>query len=296
MSKGQKLVNKMKRRERSVLEGSKKWKAQPKTDKRADTLQDSPGAQRAMRHTKGRLDRNFGHGAVQCDPKMEYRFSAPALARFDYDPGAGTDFGIRMTLPNPTQVAAAEVRTVLCVADTAGSLNNKYWLLDSPSTDYFIWYNVNGAGVAPVVPGRTAAVVALATGATAAQVATATRAVVDALAEFVAPAPGAATITITDAATGAAPDAANGPGGSSPGFTITTTIQGQGELGPFNGAVGLQPGDTVQVLEGALAGRMLEVVAITDSTHVRLDDVATFTSDTTVQVRVVLGEASKSYF
>lgn len=79
------------------------------------------------------------------------------------------------------------IQTVTTVADTAGSLNSKYFLLDSTTvaTKYYVWMNVNSAGVDPLVAGRTAVPVALATGATANTVATAVAAAVDALALFI---------------------------------------------------------------------------------------------------------------
>ena len=76
-------------------------------------------------------------------------------------------------------------RVFTCIGDTASSLNNDYFLVsgfDSSLTEipYFIWYNVNGAGVNPALPGKTAIVVAVATNATAAQVASATIAAINA--------------------------------------------------------------------------------------------------------------------
>ncbi len=298
MSKAKKLVNKMKRRERSVQEASKLWNSQPKTDKRGKTLQDSPRAQKAMRHTQRRMDRSFGHDAVPGDPILEYRFSVPTLARFDYDPGAGTDFGIRMTLPDPLTVAVApeaEVTEITTVADIAGSLNDTYFLLDTPTTDYYVWMNVNAAGTDPLVADRTGVEITLATAALDTDVASAIQAALDALGTMDATVL-ANVVTVTNSADGSAPDAEDGAAPT--GFTFDTVTQGVDEVeeqGPYNASLGLAPGDTVQVLEGALAGRMLEVVAITDSTHIRLDDVSTFTTESNVQVRAMLSEVKKSY-
>lgn len=63
--------------------------------------------------------------------------------------------------------------SVTTVADVAGSLNSTYFLLNSVTTYYYIWFNVNGAGVDPALAGKTGVPVALATGATANAVATA---------------------------------------------------------------------------------------------------------------------------
>lgn len=70
-----------------------------------------------------------------------------------------------------------EVQTVIPVADSSGSLNSTYWLLNSASDAYkfYVWYNINSAGVDPAVSGRTGIQVTGATNATAATLATATR-------------------------------------------------------------------------------------------------------------------------
>lgn len=75
-----------------------------------------------------------------------------------------------------TAVDDKEKTTVQTVADIAGSLNSKYFEFYSANnaTHYYIWYNVNSAGVDPAIAGATGVMVALATGATATTVATAT--------------------------------------------------------------------------------------------------------------------------
>lgn len=74
---------------------------------------------------------------------------------------------------------------ITCVADVAGSLNNKYFVFyTTGGVKNYAWYNVNAAGTDPAVSGGTANVVALATGATAAAVATATSAILTAVAGF----------------------------------------------------------------------------------------------------------------
>ncbi|MEW6387364.1 MAG: flagellar hook protein FlgE [Thermodesulfobacteriota bacterium] len=122
---------------------------------------------------------------------------------------------------------AAGVSTVTCEAD-AGTLNSTYWLISSPTTDYYVWYNVGGAGVDPAVSGRTGIEVAVAALATANQVATATAAAIDAEADFSCPAPGAAVITITNADTGAAAWATDGNTPWAAGNFVMTT-RGAGE-------------------------------------------------------------------
>lgn len=119
--------------------------------------------------------------------------------------------------------AVAEVTTILCGADTAGSLNNKVaFIYGASGVGYAIWLNVNSAGTDPSIPGFTSVPVAIATGATANAVADAVAAALDALADFSAPDPAAATVTVTNAAAGVrtAPDNGNS------GFTMTVTVTG----------------------------------------------------------------------
>lgn len=67
-----------------------------------------------------------------------------------------------------------EKTKITCVADVAGSLNNKFFYISSPTVNYYFWFNINSGGSDPTPDvTRTAEVVAAATGATAAAIATA---------------------------------------------------------------------------------------------------------------------------
>lgn len=139
-----------------------------------------------------------------------------------YFDNAGT--GNTATIVNVGQ-GTAEVSSVTTVADVSGSLNSKYFLLNSAydRRKYYVWYDVNSAGVDPAVSGRTGVKVSVATSATATAVATATKNAVDALADFAASS-AAAIVTITNAAGGPATDTAEGAAPT--GFTFSTTTQG----------------------------------------------------------------------
>src|SRR6476619_995048 len=52
---------------------------------------------------------------------------------------------------NPSQ----EISDVTLVADVAGSLNSTYWTFNSAgdAAGFYVWYNINGAGVDPAVSG-----------------------------------------------------------------------------------------------------------------------------------------------
>lgn len=76
-----------------------------------------------------------------------------------------------------------ESGTVTTVADVASSLNSKYFLLNgADGVNYYIWINVAGAGVDPMVASRTGVPVAIAANASANTVAAAVEAAMSALA------------------------------------------------------------------------------------------------------------------
>lgn len=69
-----------------------------------------------------------------------------------------------------------ESGSITTVADTAGSLNNTYFLINGANgTNWYIWFNVNSAGTDPMIAGRTGVSVALSTGASANTVASGVR-------------------------------------------------------------------------------------------------------------------------
>jgi hypothetical protein len=145
-------------------------------------------------------------------------------------------------------VSVAERTTILCVADTAGSLNNKYFTINSPTVAYYVWFNVNSAGVDPAIAGKVAIPVAIATGATNAQVATAVAAALDGLNAFVATAD-TATVTSTNAVKGVATNATDGNAG------VTTTVTIAGADTPYSvtlTVVGAHGGKTWTVSTGTL--------------------------------------------
>jgi flagellar hook protein FlgE len=122
---------------------------------------------------------------------------------------------------NRTFVATNETSTVACEAASTLS-GGEYFNISSPTTDYHVWYTVDGAGTDPAPSGSTAIPVAVLSTDTAAQVATKTATAIDLIAAFSAPAPTGAGVTITNATSGSAKNAAAGTSG----FTMATTVQG----------------------------------------------------------------------
>ena len=73
-----------------------------------------------------------------------------------------------------------EVQTITVTGDTAGSLNSTFWTFRSAGDlqAFYVWYNINSAGVDPAPAGLTGIQVAAATGANASTIGAATRAAI----------------------------------------------------------------------------------------------------------------------
>lgn len=129
---------------------------------------------------------------------------------------------------------SAESTDITLAADSSGSLNSTFFTFNiaGDQIGYYVWYNINSAGVDPAVAGRTGIAVTGATNATAATLATATRAAINAAIGSGVAAPsvvisGATThVIITNVGVGQSTNAANGT--ASPGFTYSIT---QGSYG-----------------------------------------------------------------
>lgn len=121
------------------------------------------------------------------------------------------------------------------VADSASSLNNKYFVVSSPTVNYYVWLNVGGAGVDPTPASLTALTsVAISANATAAAVATAIQTAVDADANWQATVSGD-EVTITSVAIG---ERLSVPGAGDSGFTVSEiTVGGDIYLGLLDGDV-----------------------------------------------------------
>ncbi len=119
-----------------------------------------------------------------------------------------------------------ERTTVTCIADVAGSLNNDYFFINSASDarQYYVWYNVNAAGIDPAISGRLGIEVAVATGALDTAVASATNTALNDIIDFTATVLGA-TVTVINANNGNTTNAS----AQTSGFTVTVTQAGDGE-------------------------------------------------------------------
>ncbi len=129
---------------------------------------------------------------------------------------------------NPT-FATNGIQTIAFAADSGGSLNSTFFLLnDAQGNGYYVWFNINSAGVDPAVVGRTGVEVAGATNAAAATLGAAAKALIIALNTGLSfSATGTATLTITNIATGPFTPAVDGSAPTSFVFAVTA---GEGAL------------------------------------------------------------------
>lgn len=113
--------------------------------------------------------------------------------------------------------------TATFVADSGGSLNNKYFTVLINGVSHYVWFNINAAGVDPAPAGMTElAEVAAATGATAATLATGAAAAINAAALGVTASAASGLLTIKHLAIGLG---TIGAGNS--GFTVAQTATGE---------------------------------------------------------------------
>jgi hypothetical protein len=128
-------------------------------------------------------------------------------------------------------VPSAASTNVTCAADTAGNKNSTYWTFNSAGDlyGYYVWYNINSAGVDPAPAGRTGIEVDGATGATAATLATATITAINAssAASYVTATAGTSGhLIITNVQPGTCTDAANGTASYGASFSVTAGSYG----------------------------------------------------------------------
>lgn len=135
---------------------------------------------------------------------------------------------------------ATGTQTVALVADVSGSLNSKYFLLqDQASANlYYVWFNINSAGVDPLIAGRTAVPITGATNASAATLGTAVALAVAALNSTNSfTTSGTSTVTITNKTAG--PFVPMTDGAAPTGFTFAVTAGGKTTINVNINALGI---------------------------------------------------------
>lgn len=133
--------------------------------------------------------------------------------------------------PAVTANPSAAADDITLVADSTGSLNSTFFTFRSAGDlqGFYVWYNINSAGVDPAPAGLTGIAVAGATNATAATLATATRAAIAAnaaAASYVTVSGATTHVILTDIQVGTKTAAANGT--ASPGFSYSPTAGSYG--------------------------------------------------------------------
>lgn len=129
-------------------------------------------------------------GLSQLDPggvlKNSHEQKAEALRTIDIDNIVGSFFSRADVTYNPQGSATSatfyydktrHITKVTAIADVSGSLDGKYFLLDTElgNNKFYVWYNVDGANNDPSIVGRTGIEVAINSNDSAAIVALATR-------------------------------------------------------------------------------------------------------------------------
>lgn len=125
-----------------------------------------------------------------------------------------------------TTAPANNIVNVTCAADSSGSKNSTWWSFYTAGNvkGYYVWYNINSAGVDPAPAGLTGIEVDGATGASAATLATATIAAIVAsdAANYVTASAGASGhLILTNIQYGACTAAANGTASYGASFSVT---------------------------------------------------------------------------
>lgn len=131
-----------------------------------------------------------------------------------------------LTIEKYSIIAAIPEKIKVTLPPASASLAGSYFILNTVSESFYIWFTVDGSGADPrPAQHMTGIKVALAASDTSSLVATKTAAVLDLYGSFEVPVPSTSTITITLAIPGNAPDATPGTSG----VTITVEQQGAGE-------------------------------------------------------------------
>jgi phage tail sheath protein FI len=157
----------------------------------------------------------FGGAVLRASTSVNNNFALPSGLT---DPSA---YNFDGSIDSP---ALAQIRTIETVADVSSSLNNTHFLISSTTVSYYVWFNVNGAGVDPAIAGRTGVEVAISEDASDVDVALAITTALDLLADFGATSVGN-LVTITNANTGVVFNS-DVEGAGTSGFTLVVTQLG----------------------------------------------------------------------
>ncbi len=122
-----------------------------------------------------------------------------------------------------TTTPSPNVTDITLAADTAGNKNSTYFTFNTAGDlyNYYVWFNINSAGVDPAVAGKIGIEVAGATGATANTLATAARAAITAAVPYVTVSGGTSHVIISQNSPGTLTAAANGTASAGASFSVS---------------------------------------------------------------------------
>ena len=212
MSLAQRTINQMGALARKIKRNAPEFE---KINRQTRELSSSQGAQKSILSAQRQTDPSFGLAVLA--QKIE-------VAKF-----LGRDISLarvashlQATINNIglAEVAALQaladapsgieqVADIQVVGDNSGSLNNQYFLINSSNNEnqYYVWFNVGGNGLDPVISNRTGLPVNIYANSSAAVVGVALAAVLSAAnsgADFSASANGSGLVTVTYQSAGAA--------------------------------------------------------------------------------------------
>lgn len=239
MSLAQRTINQMGALARKIKRNAPDFE---KFNKQTRVLSQSEGAQKSILSSQRQSDPSFGLATLaQKIEVAKFLGRDVSLARV----AGGLGFVLQATINNiglkesAALVAFADAPTgihqitdIQVVADNNGSLNNDYFLINSANNEnqYYVWFNVGGNGLDPVVSNRTGLPVNVYTNSSAAVI-------------------GAALALVLAAANGGADFAAS----SNPSGLVAVTYQ---SVGPAN-----LPSDGTPSLSAAAANAIYVVPA-----------------------------------
>ncbi len=155
-------------------------------------------------------------------------------------------------------VDTAQIETIACVG--AAALQNKYFYIYKAlnAVKYYVWFNVNSAGVDPTPGGATAVPVAVATGASPSDVATALVTALNAISgtPFGTTTASNNVVSLTHAAIGYASQAHDSKTSTATGFAFVVTTQGisAADVGLVEGDIEFKPTEELQDIKAHEAG------------------------------------------
>lgn len=162
----------------------------------------------------------------------DYLVGGSNISLAGFTPGTGTLNGPQVvsslfpsfSTTGDTNSGSAESTQITTVADVAGNLAGKYFLINTANNaiKYTVWYNVSGVGTDPNIAGRTSIQVNINTNDTANTVASSTSGAINSFTTDFVTSSALNVVTVTNSSVGATDDALPGTSG----FTIVVVTQG----------------------------------------------------------------------